>query len=142
MARTNAALVQALLQQDYDTNNNPDLNQYITGASLFVNRIKTCAQTKGMPLTDDELEYIERCISAHAYCMGDPTYKQKSTSSASGGFFGQDGKGLEASRYGQWALRADISGCVEAYDKRKVAGAFWGGSCPAPRYPGPTPIGS
>lgn len=138
MPRTTATLVQALLGADYGPlpdGTLPDLNQYIAGATLFINRVVTCSQRKGITLTSDESEYIERCVSAHYYQSSDPAYKQKSTSSASGGFFGQDGKGMEGTRYGQLALFADTSGCLNALAKRQTAGAFWGGSDPAPTPP-------
>lgn len=138
MARTTPTLVQALLGGDYGPLSDgslPDLNQYITGASLFVDRVVTCAQKKGIPLTSDETEYVERCIAAHFYQSSDPAYKQKATSSASGGFFGQDGKLIQATRYGQLAIMADTSGCVNALGMRQNAGAFWGGSSPAPCAP-------
>lgn len=135
MPRTTATLVQSLLGADYGplpSGSLPDLNQYIAGATLFINRVVTCSQTKGIPLTPDEAEYCERCVSAHYYQMSDPAYKARNTSSASGTFFGQDGKGMEATRYGQLAIMADTSGCLNALAKRQTAGAFWGGTCPAP----------
>lgn len=134
MARTTPDLVKATLLQDYDLKRSPDLTIFINAASLFVTRVGTCAANKGMPLTTDELQMLETLIAAHNYCCSDQPYTSKSTSSASGSFQGKTDKKLEGTKYGQLALDLDVSGCTTAYDKRQVAGGFWGGTCPAPPY--------
>jgi len=58
----------------------------------------------------------------------DPTYRSRSTGGASGAFDGNTTMGLEGSRYGQAAIRIDVSGCLDIIDKKKYAGTFWAGT--------------
>lgn len=142
MARTTVTLVQALLQQDYDTNNNPDLNQYIAGATLFVNKVVSMQRwLDWVPAADQtaSAEYLERLISAHMYCCVDQPYSSKSTSNASGSFQGKTDKKLQGTKYGQMALDFDVSGVTSALDQRAVVTSMWGGSQPAPYPPSQFP---
>jgi hypothetical protein len=135
--RTNSNLVEGILGTEYD--GETSLLPYIETASVTVNRVAQLASARNMGLSKAELELIERWLSAHCYVMMDPAYKQRTTEGASGGFMGQDGKGFEASRFGQHALRLDWSGSLEAIDKRKIAKAAWLGSVPTgcpPQDPG------
>lgn len=125
MSFTNAAFVQAVLApgKDYDSVNNPDLTRQIAGAEVMVNRLVINAANRKQTLTAGELVEIATWVAAHLYCVSDQTYQSKSTGGASASFKGQTGQGLEATLYGQSALRLDWTGVLDGLDKRAVA---WG----------------
>lgn len=123
-----------VLNDDYGPGENgvsPALQPYIDTATGIVSRVATCATRKGYTLTSDELEIIERWLSAHFYCCSDKAYLSRSTEGASGAFNGQTGKGFEATLYGQQAMNADWSGCLKNLDKQQRAGASWMGKTAA-----------
>ncbi len=134
MSRTTTILVEALLGNDYDpapeVGEPTDLQQYIDSAGVIVSRVATCAAAKGMALTTEELELIERWLSAHCYVQMDQTYASHSDG-ASASFHGQTGMHLESSRYGQMAMDIDYSGCLTAISKRQIARAAWLGKPPS-----------
>lgn len=124
MARTTSAAVQALLGDDYDTVNSPDLTPRIDAATAIVSRVSTCATNKGITLSSTELELIERWVAAWLYTKTDRLYTNRSTADASGGFIlGKD----EPEPYKDGALALDYSGCLAAILNRNRAGAFWNG---------------
>jgi hypothetical protein len=127
--RTDSGKVAEELMDDYD--GKAKLTRFMRQAHAITNRVEYCARViKNKPLTADELLEIETLAAAHYYVMSDQTLAQKSTEGASGSFHGQTGMYMEASKYGQSALRLDWSGCLEAIDKRKFAGGFWPGTVP------------
>ena len=140
--RTTEALVGALL---VDSSTHPkgrgdwdgvtDLDQFISAATVIVDRVVTCATAKSITLTDTELELIERWLSAHCYVQNDQTLASKSTGGASGSAHGQTGLNLDSSRYGQMAKTLDYSGCLAAIDKRAVARLNWVGKRPSAQTP-------
>ncbi len=123
MARTSPASVKAVLLTDYNSAANPDLAAFIDTASAIVDRVVTCAASRGFALSATEAELIERWLAAHAYHCSDPTYTSRSTLGASGSFFGQGAMGLDGSRYGQMAKGIDPSGCLASMGKR--VGMVW-----------------
>ena len=123
MPVTTVAAVKLILMRDYTDPQGVD--SFIESAAAIVARVIECAARKGITLTDEEIELLERWLSAHLYTMSDKALTTKSTLSASGSFHGQTGMGFEASLYGQTAIRLDPSGCLAAIDKRKVGRAFW-----------------
>ena len=123
MARTNATLVEALLGNNYDTENNPDLGQFVDMATLFIDRVVVCADAKGVTLSTEEEEILERWWAAHLYTKLDPLYTSKSTLSASGSWV----QGKEPERYKAGAIELDPSGCVKALSNRQTARMVWGG---------------
>lgn len=125
MARTTSAAVKLVLQDDYDSANEPSLVPFLDTATAMVDRVATCATRKSWTLSAAELELIERWLAAHFYCQGDPSYVSRSTAGASGNFTGQFGMGLDGTRYGQQAQAIDTSGCLAALAKRRVAGGAW-----------------
>ena len=136
MARTTATAVKGILRLgsqggDYDDANNPSLVPFIDSAALIVNRVVQCAARKNITLSDEELEMVERWLSAHMYAMSDRTYTNKSTGGASASFAGQTAMGFEATLYGQTAMRIDYSGCLTNFDKSKTASAQWLGKPPS-----------
>lgn len=138
MARTTTEAVIALLTtgRDYDTENNPDVGQFIDTASVIVDRVRTCSSNRGKGLLDSELELVERWLAAHCYACSDQPYASKSTAGASGSFQGRTGLALEGTKYGQMALTVDYSGCLSAISKRQTAGGFWLGNSPESTTPG------
>ncbi len=99
-----------------------DLSPYMAWATLIVDRVAVCASSKGQALTDDELEMVERWLSAHAYKQSDRAYDSKKTGKASATFSGKTGMFLQSSMWGQNALLADPSGCLKAIDAAMTKG--------------------
>jgi hypothetical protein len=137
MPRTTVTAVLSVLApgQDYDVVNNPDLTPFIDTASVIVDRVVTCAATKGITLLDTEQELIERWLAAHCYCLSDQPYFAKSTGGAHATFHGKTDIALDATKYGQQAQVLDYSGCLTAIGKRKFASAFWLGKPPSAQVP-------
>lgn len=131
---TRPYLVQAVLGVNYGANPDgtyPDLQQYIDAAHVTVLRVETCARNKGKPLTPEELELVERWLSAHCYCVMDPLYTSRSTAGRSGSFQRKQGEGFESTDYGMQAVRLDYSGCLSGIGRRAVAsGRAVGGRLP------------
>lgn len=127
MSRTSTANVALVLGSHYVSGSSPDLQAFIDTASLIVSRVNTCATTKGVTLSTEELEMIERYLAAHYFSHADQLYQSKSTNGASGSFQGQTGKGIESSQYGMTALQLDPSGCLNAITKGARASVTWGG---------------
>lgn len=107
--RTTSDLVKDLLQRDYDLRNTPSLTVHINSASMIVDRMVTCATNKGYTFTDEELEMIERWVSAYRYTHNNPVYTNKSTDGRSAGFLRQDND----NPYRRGALELDPTGCLE-----------------------------
>lgn len=133
-ARTNAILVQAILQDNYKAG--VDLTPFITAATTIVDRVATGAAAKCLPLTTSELELIERWLAAHFYCVNDPLYMSKSTGGASGNFQrGAPTEGFQTTDYGRQAVALDYSGVLNAIGKRSFASAVWLGKPPSEQIP-------
>lgn len=130
--RTNSTDVLALMApgQDYDVDSPPTLTGFIATANAIVDRVATCAISKGMSLSSTELELIERWLSAHFYVMSDQNYASKSTGGQSASFQGKTDMSLAASKYGQAAMNVDYSGCLSAISKRAFASTAWLGRNP------------
>lgn len=123
--RTTSPLVQGVLIGDYG--NGADLTPFMLSASVTVDRVVLGATAKGITLSSTELELIERWLAAHYYAVSDRPYKSKSTAGASASFDGNTVMYLEATLYGQTAMRLDRSGVLDNIGGpvRKVAGGFW-----------------
>lgn len=127
MARTSTTLVASVLGGHYVAGSSPDLQAFIDTATLVISRMVTCALAKGITLSTDELEMLERYLAAHYFSHADQMYQSKATNGASGSFQGQTGKGIESSQYGMTALQLDPSGCLSAITKGNRVSMFWGG---------------
>jgi ATP phosphoribosyltransferase len=125
MARTSSILVQGVLAAGGDYNGSTDLTPYIDAASIIVSRIATCATNRGISLSTEELEIIERWLAAHAYAMSDQPYLEKETERARGKFQGQTKMHFEATKYGQMAMDLDYSGCLSVLNSRKFVRVDW-----------------
>jgi hypothetical protein len=126
--RTSSGAVKGILLRDYD--GKADLTPFIATASAMVDQVVYYAQRKVIPFFHSAtlLELIERWLAAHYYACSDQPFSQKSTEGASGGFQGKTADFIQGTKYGQTALRLDVSGVLEALDRRKVAGGFWAGT--------------
>lgn len=123
--RTNTAKVIAVLGRDYDGKS--DLNGPIAVAnSLTTRTINAAANEDGISVSSSDAELMERLLSAHFSRMNDPQYKSRSTLSASGNWRGEDGKGLDATTYGQNAQGMDpTGGWLRAIFNGQVVGGGW-----------------
>lgn len=128
MAYTTVVAVQAVLADDY--NLRTDLQQFIDTADIIIQRAKIAAANRGISLSDQELEMIERWLAAHMYCMSNPQYQSEATGGIAVSYTGQTGLHLESTRYGQMAITLDYSGCLNFISNRYVAKAVHlGGGC-------------
>lgn len=135
MARTTTTAVDELLGVNYD--GETSLTPYVAMATALIDRVVVCAATRGLTLTSDEAELLERNMAAHFYSSMDPLYSSKSTAGASGSFMWQGGQGLDGSRYGQAAKLLDRSGCLTALTTPGAgrARATWLGKRPSEQIP-------
>ncbi len=122
--RCNPPGVAALLGRNYDTVALPSLLPYIRRASAVTDRAVVMAGTRGFTLSTEEQFLIEESLAAYFYCKTDPTYTQRSTDKASGGFL-LDSKVPE--QYKKMAIDLDPSGAVNVLLNRLVASVGWGG---------------
>src|SRR5678815_4561967 len=118
-ARTTTALVQEILDRNYDRLRSPNLQPYIDWASSIVDQVAVDAAAKSMTLSSTSLEIIERWLAAYGYTKMDPLYASKSTQGASGAFVTSQSLDGEQERYKRAAIEADWSGCLNAILNRK-----------------------
>lgn len=139
--RTTKALVMGVLTGDYDSAGKPDLQPFITIAIGIVDRVVAFSVRKGVSLTDSitladattttAAAVIETWLAAHFYKHArDKALASKSTGGASGNYQGQTEMYLEGTYYGQNAMSADPSGCLQAIamgaQSKRVFGAWLG----------------
>lgn len=127
MGRTSTANVALILGEHYVSGSSPNLQAFIDTATLVISRVNTCATAKGITLSTDELEMMERYLAAHYFSHADQLYQSKATNGASGSFQGVTGKGIESSQYGMTAIQLDPSGCLASITKGQRASVTWGG---------------
>lgn len=126
MARCEQPEVVAVLRDDYGPRRDrtlPDLTPDIRSANLVTNQVAACATKKGITLPDDLLKEIEIRLACHAFKLTDPGYRSRSTGGASGSYEGETGMYLEATKYGQYAMVLDYSGCLRAIGQQQQAEA-------------------
>lgn len=128
MARTTSLAVETLLGRDYDSRRRPSLAPHIDSATVVVDRVATCATSKGITLTAAELELIERWLAGYFYTRTDPIYQSKGTDGANGSFVADP---VDPERYRMGALAVDYSGCLAGILKGQRAGAAWLGKNPS-----------
>lgn len=122
MARTTSSAVQAILGSNYD--GTTSLSPFIEIATALIDRVNTCATSKGITLTSTELELLERWMSAWYYTKMDPMYQQRSTLRASGSFIvGKE----EPETYKAAAMSLDPSGCLRSLTSGRTMVGAWGG---------------
>ena len=111
-----------------------DLQQHCDVASALVDWLQNKdhnARHDPDQLSDTMLELIERNLAAHNYLQADPMFQSKSTGGASGSFQGQTGTGLDGTKFGQQALRLDVTNWLARREleaktgMKRVASALW-----------------
>lgn len=133
MARTNEEAVIVVLGDDYGLRadgSSPDMNAYISVATIITDDVSEHATAKGVTLNTTRLERIECLLAAHYYTMSDKPYAFKVTDKAQGSFDGKTGMHLERSFYGMSAMELDKSGYLSSIGSstgRITAGATWSG---------------
>jgi len=124
MARTHSTAVQELLGPGYcSTTPCGDMERYIRHATNMIDRMVTCATSKGFTHTTAELFDLETLLAAHYYTIGDPLYVSRSTGAASGSF--------QPRSYKEEAWEADASGCLRSLAKGGRAEIVWLGKKPS-----------
>jgi len=124
--RTTEAQVRAIIEVDTDQ---ASLDQFIEPASMLVTKL--CPDSG---YEADQLELIERWLSAHFYAIYVPRAKEEHA-----GPVGQENQssvalGLNVTHYGQQAMRLDTSGNLAAMDvaatkgKANSIGVLWLGT--------------
>jgi hypothetical protein len=105
-----------------------NLLPFIRPASRVIDRVLICAAAKGITIDADTLKDMETWYSAYIYTRADPTYKSKSTLSASGT------NNSTGNEYGDAAVQMDPSGCLSDIindSKTRIAGGGWLGRKPS-----------
>jgi hypothetical protein len=118
--RTTDTAVKAILLGNYDLEDTPDLTAFMDSAAILIKRVEAC-DSNGV-LDEEDLEIIERWLSAHFYSHADQLLQSKSTGDASASFQGRTGMGLESTQYGQTAMNLDGSGCLEKINDQMKKG--------------------
>lgn len=140
MPRTSESAVREIITTGKDDLGNPiPLQGFIEAAAVLVNRVVSCAATRGFPLDKDEQRLIETWLAAHFYAHRDQLYQSKNTQSAGATFQGKTGMHLESTQYGQTAMDLDYSGCLTALNNRATKGGLvslnWLGKSPSEQIP-------
>jgi hypothetical protein len=94
----------------------------------IINRVVDCAAASGVTIDAGTLKDMETAIAAHLYTRSDPTYKSRSTLSASGSM------NTDGSEFLNIALMLDPSGClanIMQSMKSQFAGGAWLGKKPS-----------
>lgn len=125
--RTTDAAVRSLLLSDVDPTVT-DLTPWISLANIVTTDV--CGSE---PLYDaTRLEAIERCLSAHFYCISDPRAKSEGVSGVSASYEGQWDLLLFATRFGQMAATMDTQGylsnmtvLMKKGKRRRKLGVLW-----------------
>jgi hypothetical protein len=112
-----------------------DLSPFILSASVVIDQVSTCATAKGITLTSDELEVLERWLAAHIYCAPDRPYTYKKTGNAAGTVQGVTKMGLDSTFFGQTAKMLDRSGCLALATSGKRGNLLWMGKPPSEQIP-------
>ncbi len=126
--RTNQTLVAEII----DITAGFDITPFIQTANSIVTRWCTDS-TFGY--TNDQLELIERWLSAHFYSIYDQLPQSEHAGVVSASYQGKTGMMLQATTYGQQAMVADYMGGLAALQKRLTEGVAprpgvrWMGTC-------------
>ena len=96
-----------------------DLTPFIEVASALVD---THCEAKNAAYTDDELELIERWLSAHFYAIRDPRALVEDLGRISTTIESKVHLGLNVTRYGQMAMIIDWYGGLAALNETMIKG--------------------
>ena len=106
MSRTSSSDVELIIEVDAGA----DLDPFIETASLLVT--KHCVTLGGLSEDSDaeELELVERWLSAHFYSIFSPRAKSESAGPVSQSIESKVDLGFDVTRHGQQAMRLDSTG--------------------------------
>ena len=110
MARTTSAKVQSILVTNYQYDGTTDLTPFMDMAGVITDRVKTCSDAEKSPLTETELEMVERLLSAHFYKHADQALESKNTDGASAKFQAKTDLYLASTSFGQDSMLLDFTG--------------------------------
>jgi len=118
------------VQSLVDYNDQINMQPYVDIATALTDKVSS-NDSLGV-LNSALLKQIEANLAAHYYSLRDPAYLAKKTQDASATFYGETGKGLDFTPWGQTAKDLDISGFLASVGKGQSIGLTWLG----------TPLGS
>lgn len=104
--RTTDELVRGIIETEVSIS---DLTPFIQSASMLVD--KFC---EGVGYQEQELEMIERWLSAHFYAIRDPRRSAESAGSVAESYQYRLGLHLQVTTYGQMAMILDYNGGLAA----------------------------
>ncbi len=113
--RTTSAAVGGIIEVDSSIS----LTPFIEAAAALVT--KHC-ESLNSAYTSDELEMIERFLTAHLYTLRDPRPTQEAAGKVSAWYQSKVALGLSTSHYGQMAMRLDWYGGLAALDNMMLKG--------------------
>jgi len=123
MARTDAAAVKALFDADpCSAPVDENLEPFIVAANMLVTRACTGEAGPTPSYSAEELEIIERWLSAHFYAVSSPRATAESADGISKSYQSKIGFGLNLSHYGQMAMRLDTNGGLAAINEETKEG--------------------
>ncbi len=109
-----------------DYNDQINMQPYVDIATALTDKVSS-NDTLGV-LSTALLKQIEVNLAAHYYSLRDPAYLEKKTQDASAKFYGETGKGLDFTPWGQTAKDLDISGFLASVGKGQSIGLTWLGT--------------
>jgi hypothetical protein len=116
MARVTASEVREIIETD--------LTDQQLAPMIAMAAMETGERLTGLGISEARLTEIERWLSAHFVAASlDPRRKSQGVSGASETFEGQQGMGLESTRYGQQAIVLDTTGTLAGASKGQSAKA-------------------
>ncbi|GAG26823.1 unnamed protein product [marine sediment metagenome] len=132
MARTNAALVEAII----DVESGIDLTPFIDAANSMVTYLCTGDQVDS-EYPESQLIMIETWLAAHFYCMYDPRASEEKAGDVRARYETKIERGLDLSKYGQMAMQLDYQGSLSANNEAikngnagNTVGVTWLGTPP------------
>lgn len=126
MARTTAELVEGIIEVDSTIPVTP----FIEAANAIVTRVLASFTE----YNDEDLELIERWLSAHFYAIRDPRVTSESAAGLGQSFQHREGLIFQSTQFGQMALVLDTSGRLAALSMQTEKGR--GGRTVGVRYVG------
>ena len=132
MARTNAALVEAII----DVESGIDLDPFINAANSLVTQEST-GDSVDTEYPESQLIMIETWLAAHFYCMYDPRAVEEKAGDVRARYETKIERGLDLSKYGQMAMMLDYQGglsglndAIKNGNAGNKVGALWLGTLP------------
>jgi hypothetical protein len=135
--RTTKSLVAKIIELDATiVTSNSDMAAFGDPASAMVDFACTGTNGPKVEYTAEQLELIERWLTAHLYTARDPRTVSEKAGSVGATFQSKVDLGLNSSHYGQTAMRLDTNGGLAKVEKDTkdggppAVGGFWAGKKP------------